>query len=110
MRCRACARRGALRKSGSGKPSTPNRQEVNAAALVIFYDEDTEVYVNGELIWKRTGFTTRYDAFVVTEALRKALKSGANTLAVHTRQTAGGQFIDLALLIETAPAKLSARR
>jgi len=49
---------------------------------------------------KRTGFTTSYDGFTVTETVCDALKKGTNTLAVHTRQTAGGQFIDLALLIE----------
>jgi hypothetical protein len=70
------------------------------AALVVFYDEDTEVYVNSQLIWKRSGFTTAYDAFSVTDTLKKALHQGANTLAVHTHQTAGGQFIDLALLVE----------
>lgn len=73
---------------------------IKTAALVIFYDEDTEVFVNGQLIWKRGGFTTTYDAFAVTETLKKALKPGSNTLAVHTHQTGGGQFLDLALLIE----------
>jgi Glycosyl hydrolases family 2, sugar binding domain/Glycosyl hydrolases family 2, TIM barrel domain/Glycosyl hydrolases family 2 len=73
---------------------------IKRAALVIFYDEDTEVYVNGRLIWKRSGFTTAYDAFSVTDALKKTLRQGTNTLAVHTHQTAGGQFIDLALLID----------
>lgn len=69
-------------------------------ALVIFYDEDTEVYINGQLIWKRSGFATGYNVFDVTETLKRALKKGKNTLAVHTHQTGGGQFIDLALLIE----------
>ena len=70
------------------------------ASLVIFYDEDTELYVNGQKIWNRTGYTTAYHMFAVTDALKSALKKGANTLAVHTRQTGGGQFIDLALLWE----------
>lgn len=70
------------------------------AALVIFYDEDREVLVNGQKIWNRSGFATTCDIFTVTEALKMALKKGTNTLAVHTRQTGGGQCIDLALLWE----------
>jgi hypothetical protein len=78
---------------------------IQAASLVIFHDEDTEVYVNGQIIWKRGGYTTSYEAFDVAEALRKALRKGRNILAVHTRQTVGGQFIDLALLCEPQAAK-----
>jgi hypothetical protein len=74
--------------------------DIKTAALVIWYDEDSEVYVNGQQIWKRGGFTTTYDTFAVTEKLRQALKKGSNTLAVHTHQTVGGQYVDLALLIE----------
>ncbi len=83
---------------------------IASAALVIFYDEDTEVYVNGRLIWKRSGFTTAYDAFSVTDSLKTALKKGRNILAVHTRQTAGGQFIDLALLCEPAETRQASNR
>jgi len=78
---------------------------IQDASLVIFHDEDTEVYVNGQIIWKRGGYTTSYEAFDVTEALRKALRKGRNILAVHTHQTVGGQFIDLALLCETGSTK-----
>jgi len=78
---------------------------LQAAALVIFHDEDTEVYVNGQCIWKRGGYTTAYEVFSVTEALQKALRKGRNILAVHTHQTVGGQFIDLALLSEPQAAK-----
>ncbi len=80
---------------------------IKTAALVIFYDEDTEVFVNGQLIWKGSGYTTAYETRDVTAALRKALIKGNNTLAIHTHQTGGGQFIDLALLYETNIGKLA---
>lgn len=83
---------------------------IKTAALVIFYDEDTEVYVNGRLIWKRGGYTTSYNAFDVTAALQKALQKGGNTVAVHTHQTIGGQFIDLALLCEPRESRLAANQ
>jgi len=79
--------------------------DIQAASLVIFHDEDTEVYINGQLVWKQDGYTTAYEAFGVTDALKKALRKGRNILAVHTHQTVGGQFIDLALLCEPQAAK-----
>jgi hypothetical protein len=81
---------------------------IKSAALVVFYDEDTEVYVNGLEIWHHGGFTTAYDAFTVTDTLSRALHKGSNTLAVHTHQTVGGQFIDLALLCDVPPGRLAA--
>ncbi|HPS08104.1 MAG TPA: hypothetical protein PLG22_11270, partial [Kiritimatiellia bacterium] len=68
--------------------------------VVITYDEDTEVYVNGQKILSVQNYIGNYKLVVVTEALRKTLRKGANTLAIHTHQTMGGQFIDLALLVE----------
>lgn len=69
-------------------------------ALVIFYDEDTEVYVNGQKIFAVQKYVTHYELRIVSDALRKALRKGTNTLAIHTHQTVGGQYIDLALLVE----------
>ena len=69
-------------------------------AIVIGYDEDTEVYVNGQKILGVTGFIGYYQMHIVTDQLKKALKKGSNTIAVHTHQTWGGQYIDLALLVE----------
>lgn len=77
-------------------------QEFQTGALVIFHDEVTEVYVNGKKIWERGGYNTSYEIFNLTAALKGALQRGRNSLAVHTHQTVGGQFIDLALLV--APA------
>ncbi|MDR1011305.1 MAG: hypothetical protein LBM04_09325 [Opitutaceae bacterium] len=69
------------------------------AAIVIHHDDAAEVYVNGQLVWKRSGHTDTYDLFDITTALKAALKQGRNTLAVHTHQNGGGQFMDLALLL-----------
>jgi len=77
-----------------------NGSEIGNAELVISYDEDTEVYVNGQKILGVKGFISDYRPFIVTDKLKKALKKGPNTLAVHTHQTVGGQFIDLALLCQ----------
>lgn len=76
-------------------------RDFSTAALVIFHDETTQIHVNGKKVWERSGFNNAYESFEITAALKQALKPGRNQLAVHTRQTAGGQFIDLALL--TAP-------
>lgn len=76
-----------------------NGAKLSDAALVIFHDEDTEVYVNGEKIWSGSGFKTAYEMYSVHDPLKRALRKGSNVIAVHTHQTGGGQFIDLALLV-----------
>ena len=74
--------------------------DLQKGAIVIFHDDDTEVYVNGRKILGLGGFLNYYRMCDVTESLKKALKKGANTLAIHTHQKSGGQFIDMALLVE----------
>ena len=74
--------------------------ELKTGAVVISYDEDTEVFVNGQKILSTEKFISHYELRLVTEPLRKALHKGVNTIAVHTHQTVGGQYIDLALLVE----------
>lgn len=74
--------------------------ELKAAAIVLSHDEDTEIYVNGQKILAVKDYVTDYRMHDVTEALRKAIRQGVNTIAVHTHQTVGGQFIDVALLVQ----------
>ena len=77
-----------------------NGADLQAGAIVLSHDEDTEIFVNGQKILNVQGFVGRYEMHTVTDALRKALRKGENTIAVHTHQTTGGQYIDAALLVE----------
>jgi hypothetical protein len=52
------------------------------------------VYVNGQRVWQRRGYTTDYEAEEIPAA---ALRSGRNAIAIHCRQTGGGQYIDAGL-------------
>lgn len=67
------------------------------AALDIHHDEDAEVYVNGRKVASFAGHVGGYFERELTALLRKTLVVGDNTLAVHCRQTVGGQYIDVGI-------------
>ncbi len=67
-------------------------------ALIIHHDEDAEVYVNGKLVATFKGFLTDYAEHLATDALRSVLQPGENVIAVHCRQTVGGQYIDVGIV------------
>jgi beta-galactosidase len=69
------------------------------AALVIHFDNATEVSVNGKEIWRGDRWVDAYVGFEVTAELARALEPGKNVVAVHCHQDDGGQFIDLAILL-----------
>jgi hypothetical protein len=72
--------------------------KLNSPQLLIHHDEDVEVYINSQLVAKLKGHTTGYIQFRLDETWRKILKVGVNSLAVHCKQTEGGQYIDVGLM------------
>lgn len=64
----------------------------------LHHDEDVEVYINGVLAVKASGFICNYDAFPMTPQGRAALKSGRNLIAIHCHQTYGGQYVDFGMV------------
>jgi hypothetical protein len=72
-------------------------------ALWMHHDEDAEVYINGVLAVGVAGYNAAYDSFAIAPAAEAVLKAGKNRMAVHCRQTTGGQYLDLG--IEGSPAR-----
>ena len=69
----------------------------------LHHDEDAEVYINGMLALKTSGWIDAYESMALTAAGRKALRPGKNLIAVHCHQTSGGQYIDVGFVVEHPP-------
>ena len=66
--------------------------------LLLIYDEDPEVYLNGVLAAKLTGWITSYDEAAISSAALATLQPGKNVIAVRASQTYGGQCVDAGLV------------
>ena len=85
-----------------------NAEQLKKLVITNYHDEDVEVYFNGVLAFSRNGFTSNYENSSITEAGRAALKiGGENVMAIHCRQTQGGQYIDIGLALKTVPKAMN---
>ena len=82
----------------------PHAFDPTLLQLLIHHDEDVAIYLNGHLILERPGYTTSYVLVPLDRDVRRWLRPGPNTLAVHCRQTNGGQYIDVGI-VEVREAK-----
>ena len=65
--------------------------------ISLHHDEDCKVYLNGKLILERKGHVSNYQTHDVTKISNDAIQTGKNVIAVHCRQTTGGQYVDLGM-------------
>ena len=92
------------------KFTVPANLPKSGLMLSIAHDEDSEVYFNGVLASKLTGYNTSYETVSLTPAGRAQLVPGKTvTVAVHCHQTTGGQGIDVGLVTVTPAAKAAAK-
>ena len=64
----------------------------------MHHDEDAKLYVDGVLATRVSGYVTAYEAVSIKPKARELLKPGKHILAVHCKQTAGGQYIDVGIV------------
>ena len=84
----------------------PKDVELVAPSLLVHHDEDVEVYLNGVIATRARGHISNYSLLPISAKAAATLKPGTNTLAVHCRQTGGGQFIDVGM-VETKPGEMA---
>ena len=85
-------------KSNGGLNPSYDAVKAVIKQFVVHHDEDTEIYLNGVLAARLTGYTTEYEDVPLSAEAKAALKPGKNTIAVHVKQTSGGQYIDVGIV------------
>ena len=67
--------------------------------VLVYHDEDIEVYFNGVLAAKEASYVNSYQPLDMSPAARALLKTGAKIeIAVHCHQTTGGQGVDVGIV------------
>ena len=62
--------------------------------LSLIHDEDMELFLNGQLVIKRSGVLGAYKDFDADNEFLSALQTGRNVVTARVRQTKGGQSFD----------------
>lgn len=70
---------------------------INELTLLAKYDDDAEVYLNGEKIFSTGCCSGGYKEITLSKEIEKRLINGKNVLAMHCVNTGGPGFIDAGL-------------
>ncbi len=70
----------------------------NALQLMLYHDDDAEVYLNGVQATRAPGANGGYEEFPMSKEAIAALKPGANVMAIHVHDSGGDKYIDAGLV------------
>ena len=69
----------------------------NELMLLAKYDDDVEIYLNGEKVFSSGCCSSGYKEIAISKTVQQKLKKGKNVLAMFCRNTGGPGFIDAGL-------------
>jgi hypothetical protein len=72
----------------------------NSLVMSLYHDEDIKIYCNGQPVYQKEKYLMKYEENEVSDAFIAALQTGRNVIAVHVKQTGGGQFFDMGLMVK----------
>lgn len=72
-------------------------QEIEEPVIKIAHDDDYEIFVNGQQMLGETGASEEYKYIKLDSEKGKLFKKGKNVIAVHCKNTGGGQHIDVGI-------------
>jgi serine/threonine protein kinase/tetratricopeptide (TPR) repeat protein len=79
---------------------------VDRARLLVYHDDDLEVFIDGVPAARWSGYSIEYQAAEVSSDARGAIRPGARiVVAAHCHQSRGGQGVDLGLSLVASDAK-----
>jgi hypothetical protein len=73
---------------------------MNAIALRYFHDDDFEVFVNGEPLFTRQGYTAEYQDVSLAPDQVALFHPGENVIAIHCWNSHAAQYVDIGLTYE----------
>jgi len=68
--------------------------------MSLYHDEDIEIFCNGQLVHRKEKYLIEYATIEASDAFIAALQTGRNVIAVHVKQSGGGQYFDMGLTIK----------
>ena len=77
-----------------------DKKDLKKLYLKLRHDDDVVVYLNGTKIYETQGWFHNFKYIPIEENIIKQLKSKDNVLAIHIKNTAGGQWLDAGLVTE----------
>lgn len=77
---------------------TLDNLNIEKLMLKLYHDDNVEVYLNGEVIYTKVGWTSDFEYIPLSNNIRAKLKRGNNIIAIHCANTAGAGWLDFGLV------------